>query len=254
MSGEGFGAVPTAVVRDKTLSGDAKLVLLALSTYAGLPQIKPSHATLAEITGLSDRTVRRRLAELRERQLVEWKTITTAKGLTNVYRLVTPWTGTEIDRLPAVAAQAGEDLFGSEGGAVTVTAPPGGSGQGGRRGAVTVAGEVDRKEVDKPHVLDEPFARFWQVYPRTRLNVSKKEAVKSFRKAVQDGADPEAIVLAATRFAAYCTQQRIEERHIAMPTTWLNQARYESFLGADAEAAVAPAAAATGGASWLARM
>lgn len=104
------------------------MVYLALASYAGCRQITPSHATLAKIASMSERSVRTHLDTLRDRQLVEWKTITTATGKHNVYRLLTSWTGVEG---PAMVA--------------------GGVRQNSTEGPATVAGEVD-SEVDKKNI------------------------------------------------------------------------------------------------------
>lgn len=72
---QGFATIPRAVLHDATLSTDAKMVYLVLSSHVGAQaHVWPSHATIAETAGLSVATVKRRLRELRDRGLVEWET------------------------------------------------------------------------------------------------------------------------------------------------------------------------------------
>jgi DNA-binding Lrp family transcriptional regulator len=137
MTRGGFSSIPTAVLDDESLSGDAKLVLLALSSWAGCTSIYPSQQKIAKIIGKSERQVRYCLTELRDKGLVEWKTVATEKGRLSTYRIVTPWTVVEVPAEQGPAPDA---------------APPGngvtGSGTPSRMGPAPHAGKVDKEEVD----------------------------------------------------------------------------------------------------------
>lgn len=84
-----------------------------------------------------------------------------------------------------------------------------------------------RKRTEPPpeHTL---FAEFWKAYPR-REGIAK--AREAFTKAVDNGATPEVLVSAASRYASYHARVKTERGYIAHPTTWLNQERWEDDYG-----------------------
>lgn len=143
MAAEGFAAVPIWMIRDRRVPRNAILVYASLSSRAGLREIYPSQATIAEESGLSERTVRTMLKELellgvvsRERRRAEG-----ARRATDGYRL-------HPSGLPAnVAGRA--DLPAN-----------GGLSTGNEQQAIPLI-EVDREEVDRlsdsfePDALDE---------------------------------------------------------------------------------------------------
>jgi len=90
MSVQGWTPIPNWILRDETLSGHAKLVYLSLNSRLGLPVINPSHATIASEASCSPASVKRALAELRDRQMIEWTQQTNGKGgqVSNVYRVL----------------------------------------------------------------------------------------------------------------------------------------------------------------------
>ena len=73
MTREGFAMIPNWVVRDPSMSGNAKLVYIALSGRVGSNGCAwPRHQVLADELGLSVSTVKRALLQLRARGLVSW--------------------------------------------------------------------------------------------------------------------------------------------------------------------------------------
>jgi len=68
----------------------------------------------------------------------------------------------------------------------------------------------------------EAFQRFWDAYP-TKRRLGKKQAYAAWQKAIQT-ADPEAIILKASEYAS---SDRGRGEFSCMPTTWLNQGRWE---------------------------
>lgn len=64
MMAEGFAAIPTWMIRDTRIPRNALLVYAALSSRSGYREIYPSQETIAQESGLSDRTVRKMLKEL----------------------------------------------------------------------------------------------------------------------------------------------------------------------------------------------
>lgn len=95
----------------------------------------------------------------------------------------------------------------------------------------------------KRRVIPPRFDEFWKLYPR---KVGKIAAEQSFAKAVEAGADPQAIIDGALEYAFKRKGQ--DPQFTAHPTTWLNQGRWEDestraytppVIGAPSEAATA---------------
>jgi hypothetical protein len=66
------------------------------------------------------------------------------------------------------------------------------------------------------------FDRFWAVYPR---RVAKEAARKAFAAAIKRGADPEALIAGAQRYAV--ERQGQPRRYTKHPATWLNGGCWE---------------------------
>jgi hypothetical protein len=69
----------------------------------------------------------------------------------------------------------------------------------------------------KPQDTAESFERFWAVYPK---RVAKEAARKAFARAVENGADPEALIIGAQRYAV--ERQGQDSKYTKHPATWLN--------------------------------
>jgi len=78
------------------------------------------------------------------------------------------------------------------------------------------------KEKDKEKIKGF-FLRFWDAYPSGRKR-SKKEALKTFTKAFEDGADPEVIIAKAAEYAA---SPEGRGKYVAGPVPWINQGRWD---------------------------
>lgn len=86
---EGFAAVPTWMIRDKSIPRSALLVYASLSSRSGLGAIFPSQASIAEEAGLSERTVRTMLGHLESIGVIERarRKTTGLKRVTDAYML-----------------------------------------------------------------------------------------------------------------------------------------------------------------------
>ena len=88
------------------------------------------------------------------------------------------------------------------------------------------------------------FEAFWAAYPR-RPDNPKAAAAQVFERRVREGVDPAAIVAAAGRYAARCTETRLDPKFVPHARTWLSQARYLDYPSEDvpapAEAIAQPA-------------
>jgi DNA-binding GntR family transcriptional regulator len=92
LNGDGLTMVPNDVLLDATLTPAARAAYAMLASYAWRgAECWPGQETLAEDLGVDDRTVRRYLAELVERGLVE--RTRRGRGRTNVYSLPRQDTG-----------------------------------------------------------------------------------------------------------------------------------------------------------------
>jgi hypothetical protein len=95
------------------------------------------------------------------------------------------------------------------------------------------------------HQIEEAFGRFWAAYPR---RVAKLAARKAFAAAIKQGADPEAVIAGATRYAAERANQ--PPRYTKHPATWLNGGCHEDEAAPDAAPMGAAQRMAARGWTW----
>ena len=67
------------------------------------------------------------------------------------------------------------------------------------------------------------FERFWLTYPR---KVGKTAALKAWKAALKDGADPEEIIAGVQPAIDQWRRENRDAKFIPHPTTWLNQGRW----------------------------
>lgn len=83
------------------------------------------------------------------------------------------------------------------------------------------SGTVER--IRQEEYLQNCFTRFWMNFPKQRKR-APKDAKKSFARACADGADPERII---TQAHVYAMSPLGKSKFAVMPTTWLNQGRWD---------------------------
>src|SRR5574338_921642 len=78
--------------------------------------------------------------------------------------------------------------------------------------------------------LDESFEQFWKVKPRRKGSNPKQMALKSFSRAIVQGATAEQIISAAREWAQLERENgKLDTEYVAMASTWLNQKRYADY-------------------------
>ena len=208
---EGFAAVPNWMIREKAVPRNAILVYASLSSRAGMGAIFPSQATIAEESGLSERTVRTMLARLEELGVIERRARRGSEGRGN--SKTDGYTLHPNGRIDGSANLAGRSERPAN------ETPPTGNEQ-----QSTPLIEVDREEVDKDSARGSFFDDFWAVWPRKD---AKKNAAVAFARAVQR-ADVRVIVAAATAYAQ--SPHRPEKQYVPHAATWLNGDRWNDPL------------------------
>jgi hypothetical protein len=87
-----------------------------------------------------------------------------------------------------------------------------------------------------PKAVQAAFDEFWEAYPQRDGPNPRKPALAKFTARVRSGADPEAIIAAAGRYAAELRAKgRIGTPYVAQAVTWLNQDRFEDYAKPAAE-------------------
>lgn len=96
------------------------------------------------------------------------------------------------------------------------------------------SGDLEKEENIPPSILtdtppkgdafEEDFSEFWNLYPRKD---GRKDALKSYARARKNGATKEVILSGVKAFVEQCKVQKTERRFIPLPTTWLNQERWD---------------------------
>ena len=210
------------------------LVVLADSADETSRECWPSVARLAARARLSDRQVQSCLRQLEERGIIHVMPNAGRSG-TNLYRIE------RMDKWWGKFLGGGEAHF------------PGGVKPTSPGGVKPTSPEPSLRTVNEPSIpssdlftanetsepitnpkaenkkTEDHFERFWSVYPK---KVGKPSAGKNFAKAVKAGADPEAIIAGAERYAAYLGNGRTGEfRPIPKhPQGWLTDERWKDTL------------------------
>lgn len=181
----------------------------------------PAIATLVKETGLSERSVVRAIGELEE---TGWWIVGRNEGTAgrggrpNTYRPnfergdnpVTPSDPKEVTDVSPLQGERG-DIFVPKG--VTQLCHP----------------NQERKNQEDSHRVRVSgfFERFVGVYPsRGEWPNPTKPAQAEFEAALMAGADPEAIIAGAERYAAHVTKEGVEPRFVAQAVTWLAERRW----------------------------
>lgn len=216
---EGFASIPIWMMREKDISRRAILVYASLSSRAGLGAIYPSQATIAEESGVSERTVRAALQELEDLGVIERRVRRgregRATGLTTAYLLH-----------PNGRHEEPAELAGSSKGPAK---RPATSDKGTGKSEHSPLYEEDNQKEDRENTLElvivgPTFEDFWAVWPRKD---SKKSAEAAWGRAVKRQ-DPETIIAAARAYAS--SPYRPEKQFVPHGATWLNGDRWNDPL------------------------
>lgn len=213
---EGFAAVPTWMIRDKRVPRNAILVYASLSSRAGLGVIYPSQATIAEESGVSERTVRTMLNELEALGVVtrERRHVRGTKRATDAYSL-------HPNGLAAKPAGS-SDLPETE------------DASTGNERHLTPLIEVENTEVDRTPTpcgageLESLFEEAWKAWPK---KTERKKSFEKFKrialrhKTREARALVEVIIKFGTAYAA-----TTETRFVPALVVWLNGERWTDPL------------------------
>ncbi|VXB76093.1 helix-turn-helix domain-containing protein [Pseudoclavibacter sp. 8L] len=210
---EGFAAVPNWIIRDPSISRGAVSVFMALASRSGPGGIHPSQATLARELEVSERSVRRWLAELEERGLIQRvarraNSRGKGNGLPDGYTLHPngkPQEGPAMGVRSVPKRPATGDVATGH----SLQATP------------LIEEEPVKKNPGESDRTEELFEKFYEVYPR---KVGKVDARKAFAKAARS-TPAQYIVEGAARFAA--DPNLPEKQYIPHPSSWLNKGRWD---------------------------
>lgn len=217
---EGFAQVPIWMIRERIVPRNAILVYASLSSRSGLGEIFPSQATIAEESGLSERTVRTMLGHLEALGVIhrERRTIVGSKRATDAYTL-------HPNGRPGLAAElAGR----AEQADLPADLPATEAASTGNQAHLTPLIEVDREEVDRGNAGAEIDARLdalWGLWPASRRS-TRKVVERSLRGALK-AADWLTIIDAAqSHTQVWATWPASEIHFVPLLSTWLNQERW----------------------------
>lgn len=205
---EGFAAVPNWMIREKQVPRNAILVYASLSSRAGMGSIFPSQTTIADESGLSERTVRTMLAKLEELGVIERRSRRAGEGRGN--RKTDAYTLHPNGRFDEPADIAGRS-----------EQPANEPRATGNELQITPLIEVDKAEVDRASCS---FDDFWSVWPRKD---ARKTAEAAWSKAIKR-APAQLIVDAARAYAS--SPYRPEKKFVPYGASWLNQDRWTDPL------------------------
>jgi biotin operon repressor len=229
-----------AMLKARTFTPSALAVafmLLYRHQNAKTGRCDPATATLAEETGLSERTVKSAVEELRNSG---WWQIGRGRGRghTNSYMPDLE----KVKHASPIGPGKGELPF--------IILPPEKVKRSIRKGEARFTRTSKNQESDS-HTVDahahraaarsarararvreedgarSAFETFWRIYPhRGAFSDPKKPAREKFDAAVKRGVDPAAIIAGAEKYRAHIEQHGTEARFVAQAKTWLNEERW----------------------------
>jgi hypothetical protein len=229
---EGFAAVPNWMIREKRVPRNAILVYASLSSRAGMGAIFPSQATIAEESGLSERTVRRMMGHLEELGVIERRARRGGEGRAN-------------SKTDAYTLHPNGRIEGSANLSGRSERPDTEDVATGQELQCAPLIEVDREEVDRASCS---FDDFWAVWPRKD---SKKTAQTAWSRAIKK-ADPAVIMDAARAYAR--SPYRPERQFVPYGASWLNAERWNDPLPEPPQPVNGPNARAIAGMEMGARL
>lgn len=196
----------------------SRLALLSIANHAHPDgtQSFPSYDTIAKEARLSRRQAVRAVATLADEGHIFIDPKASPFG-TNVYTI----TGlAPSDNLSPTRGGNGRWVVTNPAnGEVTFPTEP--SDISGTNGGGNVTRTVLELTVPQPSKEQPDFGYLWEHFPRKQAKIAAK---KAWDKAIANGADPEAIVAGARRFAADPNRDPMFTPH---PATWLNEGRWE---------------------------
>lgn len=207
--------------RQDGLSGTSKSILVALANKADTDHsCYPGQKMIAELTGLAERTVRKRLADLELGGLLKRERRFDGGGHRTSDRYVLCVIPTGISgqwhEEPPVSETTGTRDHRHE----VPSLPASGAVPTGTTCRVNQREPTEETTGTRPRItksdISSFFAAFWKIYPR---KVGKRGAQAEFERALKRGAAEE-IVAGAER---YRDDPNREEQFTKHPSTWLHQ-------------------------------
>ena len=223
-----YAAVPNDAMRDKRLSIEARGLLALLMTYSDEWVFIKEH--LQEIAGIGRDKFERVMGELISEGYVE--RVLTREAETGKL-LGSTWVIRD-DRGPEIQGFGSTEALKNRPPAEPTpgkSAPKNNNREEKQKGRtpLTPQGESEKEPSlfsedptppKKPNV-SELFDRFWKVYPKKE---GRKKASENFARAIKAGADPEAIIAGARRYASACVGE--DPKFIKWPQGWLTDERW----------------------------
>lgn len=206
MSAEGWVSAPHWLIRDRSIPSNAKLVYLYLSGRQNDKGVSwPGIQTIADDLGIGTTTVKRMIEWLEKDRLLSVKRSRAGNQYRcHPYRKGRTKTVQQLDQ----------------------------NGPTSRTKTVPKEEPLKKNQEEEPLIGEvvTPFDEFWKVYPRKD---AKEPARKAFKKACRK-ANPAALVQHAARYAAWIERNNKQD-FMCLPTTWLNQERWNDQLRDAAE-------------------
>jgi len=92
----------------------------------------------------------------------------------------------------------------------------------------TVSLNLTKPNLTKPNIGDSDFEELWKTYPR---KIGKQKASKCYQTRLKEGASHSLLLKASTNYARYVKSEKVEEKYIKHPATFLGPDKpYEDFI------------------------
>lgn len=200
-------------MKQKGLKPPAKIVLYWLADHHNgeTGDCFPSHKRLAELSEMTDRSVRAQIDILRSMGLIETIQRTRDNGsqTSNGYilNLIDDMDSTPRKNIPTPMENNSDQTM--------------------KNFPTLNLGNNNLGSKPVLRSVSLAFDEFWKIYPR---KIGKGAARKAFAKAAQSIGDTEIIIKAAKEYKEICVSQSKDPKFIPHASTWLNQERWEDEI------------------------
>lgn len=211
-------------VEQKCENAGEKLVLLMLANYCNghTGQCNPSHSKLADECSMGVSTLKRHIAGLSERGLIEvTQRAVDGVSLPNHYTLKLTPPGP--NRTGGGSDSDGGSVQSGRG--VSPNRAEGGSKSGYKPGI--------EPGIEPVNISSEEFEKAWNAFPK-RPGSSKVEALKAWTAQVEAGAKPADLAAGAQRYAAFCVAAKTDSKYLIKPAKFFGpEQHYTADWSAD---------------------
>ena len=212
---EGYGVIPKKVMKDKTLTIEAKAIYAFMASYSGNGNTSyPSVEYITDFLDISRHRFNRHRKLLEEKGYisVSQERKKGSKFTHNVYTL---------EFIPQVQFTTSEKRTSEKRTSENDTTN---NNTINNNTINNNTDNIDHQPSDDGQSSSEKFEVLWKEYPRKE---GKKKAFASYKRALKNGVTDEEIMEGLEKYNQYIKKEKTDRKYIAHGSTWFNENRWQ---------------------------